>query len=148
MIVILPIMYRLAHDPAANVIVGHGTKEACDHAIEIAHVRHKEKPWILGTATVPIDKQFGTEPMGIIALKYIESVDPLIPGPFLQAPSFNTIGEIQALCRFLRSNPATEVLITVKWWHAPRVAMIVRRIIRHPSEKPSKLHEKNFPIKR
>jgi hypothetical protein len=128
-IIIMPILFDLALDENGGVILGPGTKKACDQAIEIA--RHSRYALILTTATVPTSAKWKGERMGLIAQRYIVTANSDARVDFAEAETFDTFGEVLAVARYVRYLPSVEkVVLTVKWWHAPRVFMLARRIFR------------------
>lgn len=130
---ILPIMFELALKPNGTVVPGSGTERACNNAI--AEARVTPSATILLTAGTPPDPKWNGQKMTDICRQYIVTQMTSVQVEYEPAPTFNTEGEVQALYSYLnRMATVTTVTVHVKWWHAPRVWLLLQRY-RHTSRK-------------
>ena len=119
-------MYDLGRE-GDRITLGPGSKKACNRAITTAREIGLSAV-ILLSATVPPNPTWKGITMGKVAQEYIARAAPDVITAFHEARWFNTIGEIWALVEYLKlhspARPVANVIIAVKWWHAPRTAMI------------------------
>lgn len=129
--IIVPIAWKLDRDVRGTIICGPGTKEACDHAIEIA--RETPSSLVLLTPT-HASAEWEHVAMCDVMAQYIAEHAPDVTCAINQAPWFNTMGEVTAAASYiaqrLRNGPVMQVVFVVKSWHLPRLRMIVRVIFK------------------
>lgn len=108
---------------SGQIVVGPETKIACDKAIDIA-TKEPGPLAILSTAG-RASSAWGHVWMGCLMDNYIVSrTDNCVPTKAGMATTFNTDGEMSTLAKMLGEVPfkdkVKEVILAVKWWHAPR----------------------------
>ena len=126
---IMVVAFDLAFDPTGEVIPGPETKIACHRAIRIAR-QDASKSIIVATAGIAPSKWKNVW-MAESIQKYIRSVDRDVGVLCYTALTFNTYGEMECLAKMLKMSPVqnsktNEVVLAVKWWHAPRSLFLCR----------------------
>jgi hypothetical protein len=122
--VVLPIAFESPHDREPV-----GTKKAADLAAERA--KTLQDAVVLTTAAVsPKHAHIDQNPLGLFVRAYIDISYSDVRTVFLKARTFNTMGEIGALMRFIEeqgrtSNPVTHVFIEAKQVDVRRLKIIV-----------------------
>ncbi len=112
----------LARNESGKVIIGPETKIACDRAVEIARKLPDYLVFLTaGCASEKWDEVWMADTMN----EYIRTQGD-IHCWIGKASSFNTDGEMRMLAdmiipsRYKSLLPVEEVILAVKWWHAPR----------------------------
>lgn len=132
--VIYPVPHELERNDQGIPVCGPNTAKACDEAITEARAQGFENCVILFTATNDSVLWDGQK-MGLIMKRYVEAQEPSIQTQFLEARSFNTFSEGDAIAKFLglriKHIDATDKLVLiVKDWHANRLNLIVGIVFR------------------
>lgn len=127
--IIFVVAADLARDKDKRVTVGPETKLACDKAIIIAKSLKEflySNVQIVVTAGIAGPEWDGVN-MSHVMAKYLHSQIQHIPITTACAQHSNTSGEMQALAKLVKNynhrhqhNPIKEIVLAVKWWHAPR----------------------------
>lgn len=122
---VLPIMFDLATD-GTRVIPGPGTtytlKQAAMEAVGTDTV-------VLFTAGESPHRRWQGVNMGRLCQTWLQHHYPDCVTAYEQADTFNTVGELGALVRYLRrTKHINMVTVVVKSWHAKRVRLIVNRL--------------------
>lgn len=129
--VVLPIMFDLAKS-STTIIPGPGTTYTLEEAAMLVNRRtaaEKSAAMVLFTACEATNPKWQRVNMGRLCETWFNRRWPHINTTYEQADTFNTVGELEALTRYLNQNRnVTSATIVVKSWHAPRVRLIVRRI--------------------
>ncbi len=119
--------FDLARDEKGKVIVGPETKIACDRAIELA--QEDSKSLIVCTAGVAGEK-WDHSWMALIIGEYVlgkVGKDRFLAGKTFK---FNTWGEMEELSnlssRWKWKLSNLEIVLVVKWWHAPRAKFLCK----------------------
>lgn len=131
--VIIPVPWKLARNERGGIICGAGTKEACDHAVQLALLTPRSE--ILLTPTVPPNPAWDGVDMSQVMVQYIACRYPELALRHERAPHFNTHGDVIAAAEYLRrcqrkSVAVEEVVYTVKSWHKARLKLYVDAIFR------------------
>jgi hypothetical protein len=114
------------------VDVGPETKIACDKALELAATDPKNSMIVATAGKCPQQKwQFAW--MSQVMKSYMRREDKSACVMIGRAETFNTSGEMKCLAGLLSSFlpgefgvSESEVIIVVKWWHAPRAKFLCR----------------------
>ena len=113
-----------------HIECGPMTRRACDEAIALA--RDTPDSVILLTAT-KAEEKYNNVVMGKIMEAYIKEQAPEVRTAFMEAPEFNTLGEVKAALWYLRNclnkrEPVRRMLFVVKHFQAKRLRLIVDTI--------------------
>lgn len=134
-VLIVPFGFDLERNRAGEVILGPGTKLACDEAVRIGRDLWSEghEVHILTTATRA--PKYDQAMLGELMQNYLWAKLYEYPErnfnvtvTFSEASSFNTLGEVLATADYLEQNDFDEVRFAVKKWHLRRVKMLVLKV--------------------
>ncbi|HZS43120.1 MAG TPA: ElyC/SanA/YdcF family protein [Candidatus Paceibacterota bacterium] len=105
--------------------MGLETQTACNLAISLQN-RFGDTAVILASAG-NAGKKWDNRLMSLVIKDYLKSKIPHRPVIALAADAFNTDGEIRALRDYLCTHREfREIVVAVKWWHAPRVWLLMK----------------------
>ncbi len=123
------ILFAVAFDLArerGSVIVGPGTKKACDKAIELYwQYSSSPSPCTIVVAAGKASDEFDGVIMSQIMKNYLVEHVPAAAVVALQGDTFNTDGEVRALARYMHSE-AFRLIVCVKYWHAERTLRLIK----------------------
>ncbi|MDB5264453.1 MAG: hypothetical protein JWN64_24 [Parcubacteria group bacterium] len=129
-VLVVVIAFDLDRDKETNeVILGPGTKRACDEAI--LYARSIPYAIVLTTAT-RAGPEYNRVQMGELMRKYLWDKAPDLTAQFLEAKTFDTIGEVFEAAKFAYSQRyvVSKVVFIVKSWHAFRLRMVANIIFK------------------
>jgi len=122
----MAVAFDLAFDEKGEVILGPETKIACDLAMKLAQKDRAGSRIIVTAGKAP--GKWKNEWMASLMNQYIHSRDKELKTIAHCAETFNTYGEMKTLADIISVAPrnVTEVILSVKWWHAPRAKYLCR----------------------